>query len=120
MPRRGLVIVMSDLLDDPHDVLDGFAHLRHDGHDVIAFHILDEAEAKFPFSGAHKFVDVETDERVVADAGSIRAAYLDSLGKFIENYRTELYKQRVDFFNVDTSTTFDKALMAYLLKRSGR
>ena len=120
IPRRGLVIVMSDLLDDPRDVLDAFAHLRHDGHDVIAFHILDQAEAKFPFSGAHRFTDVETGERVTADAGSIRAAYLESIEKFIENYRTELCKHRVDFFNVDTSTTFDKALMAYLLKRSGR
>ncbi len=118
--KRGLVVVMSDLLDETADVIDAFAHLRYAGHDVIAFHILDAAEAQFPFSEARRFEDVETGETVVADAGSVRAGYLDALGQFIETYRTELYKHRVDFFNIDTSMSFDKALMAYLMKRSGR
>ncbi len=117
--KRGLIVVMSDLLDEPQDVLDGFAHLRHDGHDVIAFHILDEAEAKFPFSDARRFVDVESGQTIIADAGSVRAGYLHALDQFITHYRTELYKNHIDFFHVDTSTSFDKALMAYLMKRSG-
>lgn len=118
--KRGLVVVLSDLLDDPEDVLDAFAHLRYDGHDIIVFHILDEAEAKFPFSDARRFEDVETGETLVTDAASVRAGYLEALGEFIETYRTELHKRHIDFFNIDTSTSFDKALMAYLMKRSGR
>ena len=118
--KRGLVVVMSDLLDEPQDVLDAFAHLRYDGHDIIAFHILDQAEAKFPFSSARKFEDVESGQTVIADAGSIRAEYLRALEDFVATYRSELYKQHIDFFSIDTSTSFDKALMAYLLKRSGR
>jgi len=118
--KRGLVVVMSDLLDDPEDVLDAFAHLRYDGHDIIVFHILDEAEAKFPFGDARRFEDVETGETIVTDAASVRAGYLEALGEFIETYRTELHKRHIDFFNIDTSTSFDKALMAYLMKRSGR
>jgi len=118
--KRGLVVVMSDLLDDPEDVLDAFAHLRYDGHDIIVFHILDEAEAKFPFADARRFEDVETGETIVTDAASVRAGYLEALGEFIETYRSELHKRHIDFFNIDTSTSFDKALMAYLMKRSGR
>lgn len=118
--KRGLVVVLSDLLDDPEDVLDAFAHLRYDGHDIIVFHILDEAEANFPFSDARRFEDVETGETLVTDAASVRAGYLEALGEFIETYRTELHKRHIDFFNIDTSTSFDKALMAYLMKRSGR
>lgn len=118
--KRGLVVVLSDLLDDPEDVLDAFAHLRYDGHDIIVFHILDEAEANFPFSDARRFEDVETGETIVTDAASVRAGYLEALGEFIETYRSELHKRHIDFFNIDTSTSFDKALMAYLMKRSGR
>lgn len=118
--KRGLIVVMSDLLDEPEEVLDGFAHLRYDGHDVIVFHVLDEAEAHFPFSDARKFEDVETRETVTADAASVKAGYLEALHQFIEHYRTELFKRNIDFFSIDTSTSFDRALMAYLLKRSGR
>ena len=117
--KRGLVVVMSDLLDEPGDVLDAFAHLRYDGHDIIVFHILDAAEANFPFSDSRKFEDVETGDTVIADAASIRAGYLDALRSFVEEYRTGLFKRNIDFFSIDTSMSFDKALMAYLMKRSG-
>jgi uncharacterized protein (DUF58 family) len=118
--RRGLLVILSDLLDDPDDVLDAFAHLRYDGHDIIIIHILDAAEAKFPFSGARRFEDVETGETLTADAGSVRAGYLEALEAFVERYRAELQKRNIDFETVDTSMSFDKALMSYLLKRSGR
>ncbi len=117
--RRGLVVVLSDLLDEPDDVIDAFAHLRYDGHDIIAMHILDAAEATFPFSSARRFEDVETGETVITDAASVKAGYLQALREFIEHYRGELFKRNIDFFSIDTSTSFDKALMAYLLKRSG-
>jgi len=117
--KRGLVVVFSDLLDEPADVLDAFAHLRYDGHDVIVFHVLDAAEAMFPFSGPRRFEDVETGDTIVTDAASVKAGYLDALEQFIEQYRTELFKRRIDFFNIDTSTSFDRALTAYLIKRSG-
>jgi len=120
LDKRGLVVVMSDLLDEPADVTEAFAHLRHDGHDVIAFHILDEAEATFPFTGARRFRDVETGDVVSTDAASVRAGYLDALRAFIEHYRTELYRRRVDYVHIDTSTSFDRALTGYLMKRSGR
>ena len=120
LDKRGLIVVMSDLLDDPEEVLEAFAHLRYDGHDIIVFHILDEAEAKFPFADARRFRDVETGETIVTDAASVKAGYLEALGEFIELYRSELLKRNIDFFNIDTSTSFDKALMRYLLKRSGR
>ena len=82
-------------------------------------HILDAAEATFPFNDARRFEDVETGDAIVTDAASVRAGYLEALGEFIDTYRSELRKRKIDFFNIDTSTSFDKALMAYLMKRSG-
>ncbi|MFW6158247.1 MAG: DUF58 domain-containing protein [Planctomycetota bacterium] len=118
--HRGLVVVLSDLLDEPDDVVEALGHLRFDGHDVIVFQILDAAEAHFPFAETRRFEDVESGEKITADAGSIKAGYLRALGEFIETYRSELYKRRIDFFAMDTSMSFDRALMAYLMKRSGR
>ncbi|MFO7900652.1 MAG: DUF58 domain-containing protein [Planctomycetota bacterium] len=118
--HRGLVVVLSDLLDEPDDVVEALGHLRFDGHDVIVFQILDAAEAHFPFTETRRFEDVESGEKITADAGSIKAGYLQALSEFIETYRSELYKRRIDFFPMDTSMSFDRALMAYLMKRSGR
>jgi uncharacterized protein (DUF58 family) len=117
--KRGLVVVMSDLLDEPDDVIDAFAHLRYDGHDVVCFHILDEAEANFPFADARRFEDVETGQKIVTDSANVRAGYLEALRDFIDTYRTALYRHNVDFYSIDTSTSFDRALTAYLVKRSG-
>jgi len=118
--RRGLVILFSDLLTDPEPVYEGLHHLRFRGHDVIVFHILDEAEATFPFEGAVRFEDVETRERLVVDPLSIRAGYLAELARFIEGYRTACYRANIDYVQVDTSVTFDNALMSFLVARRSR
>ncbi|MBL7223753.1 MAG: DUF58 domain-containing protein, partial [Candidatus Brocadiae bacterium] len=117
--KRSLVIVLSDLLADPQPVLDAFHHLRFKGHEVVVFHILDEAEASFPFSQFTRFEDMETPDHVTADARVLRDAYLRELDAFIERYRTDCVRRRIDYMQVDTSTTFDKALLAYLVRRAG-
>ncbi len=119
LPKRGLVIVLSDLLAEPGLVLDALHHLRFQGHEVVVFHILDEAEATFPFHRLARFADVETGETVTADPRVVRQAYLRELAARIEHYRTECLRHRIDYMQVDTSTTFDKALMAYLVRRAG-
>jgi uncharacterized protein (DUF58 family) len=119
LPKRGLVIVLSDLLAEPGLLLDALRHLRFQGHDVVVFHILDEAEATFPFSRLARFCDVETGKTVTAEPRVVRQAYLRELAARIENYRTECLRHRIDYMQVDTSTTFDKALMAYLVRRAG-
>lgn len=118
--RRSLVIVFSDFLDDPGAVLDGLHHLRYRGHDLILFQVLDMDETQFPFVGMRRFEDVESEVSVVADAEAIRAQYLAALHDFVETYRREAAGVRADFVQVDTSMTFDRALIQFLVDRQRR
>ncbi len=121
IPHRGLVILFSDLLTAEEEVFEAFSHLRYRGHDVIVFHILDEAEAYFPFDQLTSFEDLEGVEKtVVTDPKAIRDQYLTELKKFVERYKMECVKRKIDFVSIDTGTRFDKALLAYLTRRCGK
>ncbi|HLJ92815.1 MAG TPA: DUF58 domain-containing protein [Gemmataceae bacterium] len=117
---RSLILLFSDLLTDPQPVLQGLHHLRHRGNEIILFHILDEAEAHFPFEGVIEFEDMEDHHQLTIDARGMRADYLQSLGEFQEFYRTECAKANIDYVPMDTSISFDKALLEYLLSRQKR
>src|SRR6266404_5295578 len=110
----------GDLLTDPQPVLESLHHLRHRGNEVILFHILDEAEVHFPFDGVVEFEDVEEHDRLTIDARSMRSDYLQTLGEFQQFYRTECQKANIDYVPMDTSVSFDKALMQYLVQRQKR
>jgi hypothetical protein len=84
---------------------------------VILFHILDEAEVHFPFDGVIEFEDVEEDRKMTLDAKGMRRDYVQAVEEFREQYRTECAKANIDYVTMDTSVSFDKALMEYLLKR---
>jgi uncharacterized protein (DUF58 family) len=117
---KSLVILFSDLLTDPAKVLESLHHLRHRGNEVIIFHILDEAEVHFPFDGVIEFEDVEDHDKIVVDARGMRQDYLQALQEFREFYRQECPKANIDYVPMDTSISFDKALMEYLLQRQKR
>jgi uncharacterized protein (DUF58 family) len=117
---RSLVMVFSDLLTEPGPVLEALHHLRHRGHEIILFHVLDEAEVHFPFDGLIEFTDVETPDRLTLDAKGMRGDYLQAVASFREVYRTECSKANVDYVAIDTSVSFDKALMEYLVQRQRR
>jgi uncharacterized protein (DUF58 family) len=117
---RGLVMVFSDLLTEPAPVLESLHHLRHRGHEIILFHILDEAEVHFPFEGLIEFEDVESPDRLTLDAKGMRADYLQAVGEFRDTYREECARAGVDFVPMDTSVSFDKALLEYLVQRQRR
>ena len=117
---KSLVMVFSDLLTEPGPVLEGLHHLRHRGHEVILFHILDEAEVHFPFEGLIEFEDVETPERLTVDAKGMRGDYVQALREFRQSYREECSKVNIDYVPMDTSVSFDKALMEYLMQRQRR
>jgi uncharacterized protein (DUF58 family) len=117
---KSLVMLFSDLLTEPGPVLEALHHLRHRGHEVILFHILDEAEVHFPFEGVIEFEDVEEDRRLTLDARNMRDDYLKSLREFQELYRTECAKANMDYLAMDTSVSFDRALMEYLVQRQKR
>jgi uncharacterized protein (DUF58 family) len=118
--HASLVMVFSDLLAEPEPVMDALYRLRHGGHDVILFHVLDEAEAHFPFSGMVELEEPETQQRLAIDADAFRRAYLDEVESFRERYRRECFKAGVDYLALDTSMRFDRALTEYLMRRSER
>jgi uncharacterized protein (DUF58 family) len=117
---KSLVVLFSDLMTEPEPVLQSLHHLRHRGNEVIIFHILDEAEVHFPFDGVIEFEDVEVHDKLMVDARGIRGDYLKAVTQFQEFYRTECAKANIDYVPMDTSVSFDKALMEYLLQRQKR
>jgi uncharacterized protein (DUF58 family) len=115
--RRGLIIIISDFLDDPDTVLLGLKHFRHRKHEVIAFHLLDKDELVFPFRSHILFKDLETGRSLVAHAQTLQEAYLKELREFTDRLRKECRQRGIDYLQIDTSTPLDKALLSYLIKR---
>jgi uncharacterized protein (DUF58 family) len=118
--RASLIILLSDLLCPAEELLEGLHRLRHRGHDLIVFHILDEAEVAFPFERPVELVDPETTERVAVDALGLRQIYLQELEGFCERLRRECSRARIDYVRIDTSVQFDKPLVEYLANRAAR
>ena len=118
--RASLIMIFSDLLGEPEETLRAIYRLRHAGHDVIIFHILDDAEARFPFQGTVELEDPETGETMVVDAEAVRDDYLKSLEAFRERFRREASRAKFDFVELDVTIPFDKALLEYLTARAAR
>ncbi len=118
--HRSLLMVFSDLLCDPQPVLDSLHLLRHAGHDVILFHVLDEAEVYFPFEGLIDFEDPETTDRQLVDAAGIRTDYLEAVEELRSTFRRECLAMGTDYVPLDTSLPFDRALVEYLSQRQAR
>ena len=118
--KRGMVVLISDLLDDPERVIDGLRHFRFCGTDVIVFQVLDRDELTFPFERAARFCDIEGDEEMVAVPSAVRQHYLDALNATLDRYRRELTSAGIDYQLLDTSQPLDLALAAYLSARGRR
>lgn len=115
--HRSLIIIFSDFLDDLESILASIHRLKFGGHDVIAFHILDQSEVAFPFDHPSNFIDPETKESLLVDPKAIREEYLKELNHFIGTLRKEMNKLRIDYVQLDTSTPFDEALISFLSNR---
>ncbi|MBI1249676.1 DUF58 domain-containing protein [bacterium] len=120
LKHRSVVMVFSDLLADPENVMRSLYQLRHRSHDVILFHILDEAEVTFPFDGMVELEDPETKQRMKVDASNYRKDYQDEVKAFRDKYRQDCFQAGVDYVELDTSMQFDKALTEYLISRQSR
>ena len=118
--KRSLVVLVSDLLDDPETVIKGLKHLRFRGTDVVVFQVLDPNELTFPFRGASRFRDLENADEVTAEPSSIRTAYLRELAGLTLKYDRELRGAGIDYVQLDTSQPLDFALLAYLSARARR
>ena len=118
--NRSLLMVFSDLLADPEPIRDALLRLRHRGHDVILFHVLDEAEVKFPFDGMVEFTEPESNDKLVIDADGARKEYVEAVRVFREDYRRTCFHAGIDYVPLDTGMQFDRALMEYLISRRNR
>jgi uncharacterized protein (DUF58 family) len=116
--KRGMVVLISDLLDDPERVVDGLRHFRFKGTDVVVFHVMDPDELTFPFERASKFRDMEGGEELMAVPSVVRASYLEEMERVLEVYRRELGSVGVDYKLINTSEPLEFALMSYLSNRS--
>ena len=116
--RRGLVVLISDLLDDTEPLLRGLGYFRHRGHDVMVLQVLDHAELEFDFRGLTEFQDLETNERLLTHPAQVRDDYLRALQDFLSEIREGCRSRHIDHEVMDTSEPFDRALTAYLGRRA--
>ena len=115
--RRGLIIVISDLLDDIDDVITGLRHFRHKKHEVIVFHTLDPAEMDLDFKDTVEFEDAETGLKITTQPEHIRSAYRRKVADFISTYRARCRDQNIDYVLLRTSDSLEGALTEYLNTR---
>jgi uncharacterized protein (DUF58 family) len=117
--RRCLIVLISDLYDEPDAVARALHHFRHRRHDVIVFHVFDQAELEFTFRETARFVDLETGQQLQVDPGFVRDSYRAALREFVDGYRQSCSECRIDYVMTDTSVPYDLMLSRYLSKRSG-
>ncbi|MFN3192605.1 MAG: DUF58 domain-containing protein [Aureliella sp.] len=120
LKTKGLVMLFSDLLTEEEPMLKALRNLRHAGHDVIVFHVLDEAEVTFPFQGMVQLRDPESGATEPVRAADAADEYRKTIQDFRARLDKELSESRIDYVPLDTSMPYDKALMEYLLSRRSR
>ena len=115
--RRGLIILFSDLFDDPDSVLSGLKHFRHKNHEIIVFQILDPLELSFEFKQDAVFRDIETGEEINTQPWHIRHDYQAQVKEFIDYYKKGCRENQIDNVTISSQHSYDRALIEYLLKR---
>ena len=115
--RRGLVIVISDLIDDEAKIASGLQHFRHNNHEVLVFHTMDDAELTFPFERITRFHDMEGAGRVVVNPNSLRKRYLSRIQSFTERLEHDCHERKISYNLANTKEQYAPYLAAYLDKR---
>jgi len=115
--RRGLVVLLSDLLVDPETTLTALHFLRHRGHEVLVLHLIDPGERELPHTGDTRFFDPETDDELSVNVADVRAAYRGAVADALGEWERSLKPHGIDYVVVDTDAPLSRALRAYLHKR---
>lgn len=115
--RRGMILVLSDLLADPADILNGLQHFRHRKHEVVVFHVLDQDEITFPFRDAVRFEGLEEEEAVVVEPNALRKAYQAVFGEYTQALKRGCRELGMDYARITTDQPVDEALTRYLASR---
>ncbi len=116
-PRRGLMILVSDLLVDRGGLFKGLRLLKQCGHDVIVFHVMDDEELDFPFSGPVRFENLELEEHLTCNPRALREGYLEAVSAYLNEVRRGCARDGVDYMLLRTSDPLDGALAAFLTDR---
>lgn len=117
-PRRGFTVLISDLLDEPEALVSGLHHLRHRGHEVVVFQLLDPRELDFAFDREARFEALEQGGTLTADPWQVRSAYREEMARFLETLEAGCARHKVRRHLVSTDTPLDKALLAFLTERA--
>jgi hypothetical protein len=118
LTRRGIVVLISDLYDEPDGITAGLEHLRFRGNDVIVFHVMDKQELDFDFIEPVVLEDSETEEQLHVLPDVLRDEYLRAINSHVEALREGAARNRIDYELHRTSEPLDAALFAYLARRS--
>ena len=118
-PRRGMMILVSDLLTDTDNLMRGLRLLRQRGHDVLVFHVMDDDELDFPFSGPMRFEGLETEDFLNCNPRALREGYLEAVENFLQDVRHRCAQNTIDYALVRTSQPLDAVLATYLSNRLG-
>lgn len=114
--KRGLIILISDLLDNQESVIHSLKVFRSKKNEVIVFHILDPAEIMFPFRESFIFKDLETSKEIKISP-EIKSSYLNEFRKWQKEYEIKFRSKEIDYALVDTSIPIEKTLLFYLARR---
>lgn len=115
--QRGMIVLISDLLTDRGPLFKGLDMLAHRRHDLLVFHVLDEAELAFPFEGTTKFEGMETLPELVCDPRALREGYLEALNEYLTEVRRGCASRGIDYLKVSTADYLDAALSKFLAAR---
>jgi uncharacterized protein (DUF58 family) len=118
LTRRGIIVIISDLYDEPDNIIAGLKALRAKGNDIIVFHIMDNFELTFPFEDMAQFQDMETQKKLHVIPEYLRTQYLAILKEHMDRISKELSGTRIDYCLLDTSKPLDGALFSYLAARA--
>ncbi|MCH7751849.1 MAG: DUF58 domain-containing protein [Planctomycetes bacterium] len=116
-PRRGMIVLLSDLLGDVESTLRGLRLLRQRGHDVLVLHVMDDDELDFPFDGPTRFEGLELPAQLNCNPQALREGYLASLEKFLTKLRRGCARDAVDYTLIRTSQPLDAALASFITRR---
>lgn len=122
MHKRSMVILFSDMMDNvdqQQELLLALQHLKHNKHEVIVFHVHDQAhEVEFDFDNRpYKFVDLETGEKVKLQPNQVRELYREKIAALKDEVRLKCAQYKIDFIEADINKSFDQILLPFMLKR---
>jgi len=119
MRRRGLIVVISDLIDEPENVLRGLKHFRHRKHEVIVFHLLDPREVDLGLDREARFVDPEHElDPIKTQPWHLRESYTQEVARWRERLGRECRQHLIDYVPLTTDTPFERAFLGYLNRRA--